>query len=94
MNAMRRIWFYSPLRKEVVDRCKEGIRFRCECCRRLTDKVQIDHYPPVVLVTGFDSWDGVYNRMFVDPKIGLRGLCKACHDKVTEEQNIERKKYK
>ena len=94
MNAMRRLWFYSPHRREAVKRCKDGERYRCERCRRLTDKVQIDHFPPVVLVTGWDSWDGVYSRMFVDPNIGLRGLCKDCHDKVTTEQNTERKKYK
>lgn len=95
MNAMRRIWFYSPMRKEVEIRCRiDKETSRCERCRKLCDKIQVDHFPPVVPLVGWDSWQGVFDRMFVDPKVGLRGLCVECHDKITEEQRIERKKYK
>ena len=95
MSAMRKIWLWSPMRKEVVTRCKTGENFRCEKCRRLSDKIQVDHHPlPVVLLTGWDSWDGVFSRMFVDPGEGLRGLCETCHDKHTATQKENRKKYK
>lgn len=96
VNAIRRLWYYSPQRREVVKRCKvDAHTFRCEKCRRLCDAIQVDHIEPVVKLTGWDGdWNGFIERMFVDASTGLRGLDKDCHDKITQAQAIIRKKYK
>jgi len=94
MSAMRKIWLYSPMRREAVKRCKVGDNYRCERCRKLCDKVQIDHNPPVILLTGFDSWDGVFTRMFAPADTNLAGLCESCHTKLTTSQREERKRNK
>jgi len=83
------------MRREVVKRCKvDKDTSRCEKCRRLCDKIQVDHDPTVVPLTGFDTWDGYISRLFVDPKIGLLGICESCHSKTTKAQNIIRKANK
>lgn len=94
-SALRKVWYYSPVRREVVKRCKvDSSTSRCEKCRRLVDKVQIDHIVPVAILTGWDNdWSGYINRLFCDVT-GLQGLCEACHTKITKQQNIIRKNEK
>lgn len=94
MSAMRKIWLFSPMRREVIKRCKVGDKSRCERCRKLCEKVQVDHNPPVILLTGFDTWDGVFNRMFAPAETNLTGLCETCHEKITKAQRITRKENK
>lgn len=54
--------------------------------------VFVDHIIPVVdPVTGFLSWDEVVERMFCE-KDGLQVLCKACHDKKTQDERDQKKK--
>lgn len=90
-SAIRKVWYYSPLRREVVKRCKvDSSTSRCEKCRRLCDKVQIDHKETVVPLTGWDDWNGMIARMFVDES-GLQGICEECHDIITKRQNAIRK---
>lgn len=69
--------------------------YRCNKCNDLFPASQIDinHIHPVIPVTGFDSWDGVIERMFCE-KPGLEALCKSCHKIVTKEENSERKEFK
>jgi hypothetical protein len=93
MSAMRRIWLWSPMRREAVKRAKTEHHYRCERCKRLTGVINVDHDPPVVPLTGFDSWDGIFERMFV-PADKLRILCHDCHTKITQTQRENRKKFK
>jgi hypothetical protein len=92
-QAVRRIWYWSPDHKLVKARCKQSKDlYRCERCRALTNKLQIDHVEPVVdPVMGWQGYEVFITRMFPDPSIGLRGLCPTCHTKLTEAQNIVRK---
>lgn len=94
VSAIRKIWLYSPNRREVVKRCKDGDNYRCERCKKLCDKIQIDHDPPAVPLEGWDGFDPFIQRMFVDPSIGLRGLCEICHNKITTQQRKIRKENK
>lgn len=94
VSAIRKIWLYSPNRREVVSRSKVGENYRCERCRKLCDKVQIDHDPPAVPLTGWAGYDIFIERMFVDPKVGLKALCIDCHSSITTAQKEIRKKYK
>ena len=93
VSGIRRIWLYSWQRREVVNRCKTDDGFyRCENCRGLADKVQIDHISPAVPVEGWDNFEGFITRLFVDPS-GMRGLCERCHNKktITEAKKMMRR---
>lgn len=82
------------MRQEVVKRCKvDKDTSRCEKCRKLVDKVQIDHIVTVVPLLGFDDWNGFISRMFTNPE-NLQGICKECHDKISTRQNETRKEYR
>lgn len=52
--------------------------------------VEVNHINPVIPLTGFDSWDGVVERMFCE-KEHLEVLCKKCHKELTKQENTERK---
>ena len=92
MSAARRNWLYSPMRKEASNRNKtpDGLH-RCERCRRLTETVAIDHDPPVVPLTGWDSYDMVFERLYCDSD-KLFKLCNPCHSKKSAFEATERKK--
>lgn len=53
----------------------------------------VDHIKPVRPVEGFDSWDGIINRMYCE-KDNLQVLCKECHEKKTKAENEARKLHK
>ena len=69
--------------------------YRCTCCKELftAANMEINHIVPVVPVEGFDSWDGVVDRLFCE-KDGLEALCKTCHKGVTKQENQQRKENK
>lgn len=48
--------------------------------------VHVDHISPVIDPSkGFETWDILIERLFCE-KDGLRALCHACHDIVTNEE--------
>jgi 5-methylcytosine-specific restriction endonuclease McrA len=65
---------------------------RCAHCRGLFPQngVQADHVVPVVGPEGFQSWDMYIARLFCEAN-GFEILCKACHAKVTKEEQEERR---
>lgn len=69
--------------------------YRCCKCQELytAANMEINHIVPVVPVEGFDSWDGVVERLFCE-KDGLEALCKPCHKVVTKGENQQRKENK
>jgi 5-methylcytosine-specific restriction endonuclease McrA len=91
ISACRRLWLYSPVRRDVINRCKtlDGY-FRCENCNGLTDKVQVDHTDPAVPTTGWDSWDGFIVRLFTEAE-NMKGICERCHNKKTLSEQKVRK---
>lgn len=91
MSALRRIWLYSPQRKEAKNRNKthDGF-FRCDKCKHLVEEVAIDHEPSVVPLNGFDSYQGVIERMFCDSD-KLQVLCNPCHSAKTAFEANSRK---
>jgi len=52
-----------------------------------------DHQNPVIPLAGFDSWNGVIERMFC-PASELKHLCKTEHALKTKIENAERRKFK
>ena len=69
--------------------------YRCKKCEGAfpAANMEVNHIIPVVPTSGFDSWDGVVERLFCE-KDGLEALCKTCHKKVTKEENQQRKEIK
>lgn len=96
--AIRKIWFYSPLRREVLTNAKVGDKFRCNQCDELFEKVQIDHINPIVsLQEGFEDWNSYIGSTFCDIA-NLQALCEQCHQTKSmierEKRKIYRKKRK
>lgn len=56
----------------------------CSRCHTLVAQkdIQADHIVPVIGPEGFQDWDTVIRRMFVE-KDGYRALCRKCHQKQT-----------
>lgn len=92
-----------PPRYEVLFASRRGKRVNprtgrmaehheCSRCKRLyvSKDVEVNHIIPVVPVTGFDTWDGVINRLFCEAD-GLEVVCKPCHLEITANEREERK---
>jgi uncharacterized CHY-type Zn-finger protein len=88
--AVRRIWFHSPLRREVLKRAKVDEYYRCEKCHGLQEKVHIDHIDPCVPLTGWDGYDGFISRLFCETD-KLQVICEKCHSKKSLEETKVRK---
>lgn len=91
-SALRRVWLYSPMRREALKRAKDNGNF-CEKCGVYAEKLQADHIIPVVPLKGRDNWDGIITRMMVGSE-GLRCWCKPCHQAATSIDRQIRQKYK
>ena len=68
--------------------------YRCNSCKNLfpNKEVEVNHIVPVVPITGFDSWDGLIDRLFCE-KDKLEVLCKPCHKILTKEENAKRREH-
>ena len=94
-SAIRKVWMYSALRREVLARAREarGI-YRCEKCFKLVGpkEIEVNHKikatPDQGLHTGTD-WGIFIERLLFCTLDGLEALCKECHLKIT---NMERSK--
>ena len=92
--STRKIWYYSPLRKEIAKRAKVGKYFRCEKCKGLVEKVQIDHIHPFIdIKKGWEGYDIFVERLFCSPR-NLQAICSLCHHKKTAGEQKLRRKYK
>ena len=69
---------------------KSGRLAKFYTCNSCKDDFVAKDILPVVLTSGFDSWEGVVARMFCE-KEHLEVLCKPCHKLVSAEENKERK---
>ena len=71
---------------------RQAKHYKCARCQDsfVAKDIQVNHKTPVVLTTGFDSWDGVITRLFCEEE-GLEAVCIPCHKKITKEENDERK---
>jgi 5-methylcytosine-specific restriction endonuclease McrA len=104
MSALRRAQWppkYAAIKEAYIDdginpetgrRCKLHRCSECNDCFPAKD-MQADHTIPVIPLDGFDSWDGVIERLFCE-KEGYTAMCKACHKVKTQEENAERRARK
>lgn len=91
VTALRRIWFYSAIRREAAKRAKEGSFFRCMKCKGLHEKIQIDHIEPAIdPKTGWIGYDSFINRLLFCSVDNLMPLCASCHKKKTNKEKTHR----
>lgn len=91
-SALRKVWLFSPMRREAVKRGKANGN-KCELCGDKVEKLQVDHHVPCANVKGPDGWGPYIDRMMV-PSEQLVNLCEPCHKAKTAIQREQRKKYK
>jgi 5-methylcytosine-specific restriction endonuclease McrA len=92
--AARRIWRWSPERREIANACAVGLtKRRCVKCEetKARKEVQIDHIVPVgKQPRSWSEYPGFYERLFCAVS-NLQPLCKTCH---TAKSNLENKARK
>jgi hypothetical protein len=91
MNTLRRGTYRWYGRWQALNNAKIGRNeYFCqiETCGVIGPKrdFQLDHKLPVVITSGWDSWENVLDRMFCDAD-GYQNICKACHAIKTAEEN-------
>lgn len=77
ISALRKIWLWSPERKQALTNAKARKNYRCNHCHKLFPKkgVQVDHIIPIGT---FIDWNTYIERLFC-PITNLQVLCKTCH---------------
>ena len=105
MSALRRAQWppkYAALKAASVGKRRNPAsgrmanHFKCAKCgeAKPQKEMAVDHIIPVIPVTGFDSWNEVIKRLFVEVK-DFQVLCKKpCHQEKTKEENAQRRANK
>jgi len=93
--AVRRVFFYSPLRYEASKKAKtKDGKYKCNNCGRVFERAIIDHIQPVVhLEKGFEGWSTYVRRLFCSVHL-LQNLCTQCHKTKSAAERKVRQKYK
>lgn len=96
ISALRRIFFYSPLRREALLRAKvEKDKYKSALSNKLFSirDICVDHVAPVVdPIRGWTTWDDFINRLFcsVDK---LQVISKKEHKKKSKKELKTRKRH-
>lgn len=93
--AVRKIWLWSPLRREALKRAKtaSGL-YKCSDCDNEYEKVHVDHIEPVIDVkNGWQGYDSFVERLLFISDSGVQILCETCHSTKTQLESELRKKY-
>lgn len=93
---LRKIFFYSPLRREAIEGAKVGNLYKSAGNGKKypINEVTVDHISPVVdPKVGFVDWNTFIARLFCD-KTNLQVISKEEHKKKTTRERKERKATK
>lgn len=98
VGAARKIWRWSPERREVIRDSTNNEFYICAGTgnqpKHNVKKVQIDHIVPVGKAPKtFKGWDAYYKRLFC-PISNLQALCTKCHKAKTKIDNVKTKTKK
>lgn len=96
-NAIRKVFWFSPLRDDALRAAKLQGKdlYLCAMCKRLYPKnqVAVDHIDPVVPIewsrSGEWDWNIVISRLFCEQS-NLQVLHKECHAKKTLAEGVQR----
>lgn len=87
IGAARKVWRWSPERRQVKNEASCGVHHKCwGCfiCGSCAKKIQIDHIVPVGKAPkGWKGWDKYLTRLFC-PASNLQALCIKCHKAKTK----------
>ncbi len=90
-SAIRRVWLWSPMRREVLKAAKDNGN-KCAICKKYHEKLEVDHVKPTVKLSGWDGdWTFYIDTMFNGE---MMALCSNCHKAKTAVQRETRKKIK
>lgn len=96
ISVLKQKWNRSPQREGALTQALRPYgKYECAKCTQwfVKSEIEVDHFRPVISVTGWDSFDGAISRLFC-PKEGLQILCLSCHSAKSKLENAERRKYK
>jgi hypothetical protein len=86
--AIRKVWRYSPMRKEALERTKVGVKAnRCENCEEIFNikLVEVHHTKSM---HGWKTYDELIDKMLCH-STELKVLCERCHRYENAKQKIE-----
>lgn len=97
VNHLRRISYRWFARNTVMKAAKVARgKYTCNICQEVFARknINLDHKIPVIdPIVGFVDWNTFISRLFVDES-GWQVICKPCHDKKTQEENLTRREKK
>lgn len=98
-GAVRRIWMWSPMRKEAIVNARvpgKPFKVACAVCAvTMRESVKpplfaVDHVRPASEpAAAILDWNDFLDRLFI-PANGLQILCHTCHDAKTLKENASR----
>jgi hypothetical protein len=92
IGALRKIFWYSPLRREALEKAKVDMLYKCAITKKKfpINEVTVDHIEPVVdPKIGFVDWNTFISRLFCE--VGnLQVLSKKAHAEKTKREKKER----
>lgn len=92
IGALRKIFWYSPLRREALEQAKSGMLYKCAITKKKfpVNEVTVDHVDPVVdPKVGFVDWNTFIARLFCNVS-NLQVLSKKAHSEKTKREKKER----
>lgn len=98
LAGLGKCWMFWPPRAEVKRRCAVADKpgwWKCEKCKRETERLDVDHIVPCVSTTdGWQGWDVYIDSRFVYEATKLQGLCRECHREKSKQENKRRREAK
>ena len=85
-TAIRKVWAFSPHRRECMKAAYKDDHWTCAICKRLTERATADHIRAVGLAK---DWNEYIQMMFFGE---LQCLCKQCHNQKSKLDIKEIKK--
>jgi hypothetical protein len=99
IKYLRKAWLYSPARRQVIKAAKSDQKnaegeplYYCHVCTpsHLVVKGYVDHKLVFIPLTGFDSFDGIIDRLF--DTNNMQFICRKAHKEKTDKENKQRKR--
>lgn len=94
--TLRRASYRWKPRSEARVNARTGRnQYTCNSCKGTFSRkeTKVDHIQPVVLLSGWDSYEGFIERLFCDIS-NMQLLCSGCHKIKTKQENEQRKQLR
>lgn len=106
INKIRQVSQWWPYKNKAKNKAKVSVqigffkngkpkfkvKYKCEACGDVHDKIEMDHIIPVVdTLAGFVDWSSYINNMLCTDE-NYSALCHTCHQVKTQRENLMRNK--